>query len=149
MTLRTIFAKSVIIPNFVQSTADTMKKTKDIPLSTIQTIPDSGLFIKRFGQFGTTVMKPHAHRDDYYIFVLLTDGEAGVEIDFERRGLSTGDILIVSPWQGSRKARGREMGGGRMDAGAVAGAPLGVGHPCHRRVFDNAAAVPFCAGYCT
>lgn len=65
----------------------------------MQTISDSGLFIKRFGQFGTTVMKPHAHRDDYYIFVLLTDGEAGVEIDFERRGLSAGDMLIVSPWQ--------------------------------------------------
>lgn len=85
-----------------------MKKTKDIPLSTMQTIPDSGLFIKRFGQFGTTVMKPHAHRDDYYIFVLLTDGEAGVEIDFERRGLSTGDMLIVSPWQVHGKPAGEK-----------------------------------------
>lgn len=44
-------------------------------------------------------MKPDVHRDDYYIFVLLTEGSAAVEIDFERKELAPGDILTISPWQ--------------------------------------------------
>ena len=44
-------------------------------------------------------MKPYAHRDDYYVIALLTDGSAEVEIDFERKRLGAGDILVVSPWQ--------------------------------------------------
>lgn len=60
-------------------------------------ISDSGVFIKHFGQYGTAAMKPYAHRDDYYIIALLTDGMAAVEIDFDRKQLRSGDILIVSP----------------------------------------------------
>lgn len=74
-------------------------KPKDIPFSKMQKISEDGIFIKRFGQFGKTTMKSYAHRDDYYIFVLLTKGSAAVEIDFERKKLTPGDLLILSPWQ--------------------------------------------------
>lgn len=62
-----------------------MTKSRDIPFSKMQKISGSGVFIKRFGQYGKTEMKPYAHRDDYYIVVLLTDGSATVEVDFEKK----------------------------------------------------------------
>lgn len=65
----------------------------------MRNISGSGVFIKRFDQFGQVEMKPYAHRDDYYILAVLTEGSAAVDIDFERRELKGGDILIVSPWQ--------------------------------------------------
>lgn len=61
-------------------------------------ISDSGVFVKRFSRNGEVSMKSYAHRDDYYIMVLLTEGEAAVEIDFELKRLKCGDLLIVSPW---------------------------------------------------
>ena len=72
----------------------------------MQKISASGVFVKRFGQFGRVPMKPYAHRDDYYIVALLTDGRAAVEIDFERKELQAGDILIVSPWQVHNRPEG-------------------------------------------
>lgn len=62
-------------------------------------ISDSGVFVKRFSRNGEVSMKSYAHRDDYYIMVLLAEGEAAVEIDFELKRLKCGDLLIVSPWQ--------------------------------------------------
>lgn len=83
-----------------------MPKSRDIPLSRMQKISDSGVFIKRFGQYGETTMKHYVHRDDYYLVVLLTGGSASIEIDFERMDLNAGDILIVSPWQIHNKPSG-------------------------------------------
>ena len=80
-----------------------MSKPRNIPFSKMENISVSGIFIKRFDRDGTTAMKSYAHRDDYYIFVLLTGGSASIEIDFERKELNSGDILIVSPWQVQRK----------------------------------------------
>lgn len=76
-----------------------MPKSKDIPFSKMQNISGSGVFVKRFSHIGKTAMKHYAHRDDYYIVVLVTDGAAAGEIDFERIELKAGDVLIVSPWQ--------------------------------------------------
>lgn len=76
-----------------------MHKVRDIPFSRMRNISDSGVFVKRFGQIGKTRMKPYAHRDDYYMVVLLTDGSAKVDIDFERVELCEGNLLIVAPWQ--------------------------------------------------
>lgn len=83
-----------------------MPKLKDIPFSRMQSISESGVFVKRFGRYGKVTMKSYAHRDDYYIIVLLTEGSAEVEIDFERKELVPGDILIVSPWQVHKKPDG-------------------------------------------
>lgn len=76
-----------------------MTKPKEIPLSRMRKISDSGVFVKRFGQYGKVAMKPYAHRDDYYIVALITAGSAAVDVDFERKELKAGEILIVSPWQ--------------------------------------------------
>lgn len=72
----------------------------------MQKISASGVFVKRFGQSGRLPMKPYAHRDDYYILALLTEGNVAVEIDFERKELQADDILIVSPWQVHNKPDG-------------------------------------------
>lgn len=76
-----------------------MTKPKEIPVSIMRKISGSGVFVKRFGQFGKVAMRSYAHRDDYYMVVLLTDGSASVEVDFERKELTAGDILVISPWQ--------------------------------------------------
>ena len=74
----------------------------------MQKISESGIFIKHFSQNGKTEMKAYAHRDDYYMVVLLTDGSAAVEVDYERKVLTPGEILIVSPWQVHNKPSGAE-----------------------------------------
>lgn len=55
-----------------------MSKPKVIPFSNMHEISEAGVFVKRFGQYGTVTMRPYAHRDDYYIVVVLTEGSAGV-----------------------------------------------------------------------
>ncbi len=76
-----------------------MTKASSIPFSRMQNISATGTFVKRFGKPGNVPMKPYAHRDDYYVIALLTDGSAEVEIDFERKRRGAGDILVVSPCQ--------------------------------------------------
>lgn len=76
-----------------------MTKTRNIPYSQMRNISATGTFVKRFGHPARVAMKPYAHRDDYYIIALLTEGCAGVEIDFERKHLCAGELMIVSPWQ--------------------------------------------------
>lgn len=83
-----------------------MTKSKNIPFSKMQKISGSGIFIKRFNQLERTAMKAYAHRDDYYMIVLLTAGSATVEVDFQRIELMTGDMLVVSPWQVHGKPAG-------------------------------------------
>lgn len=82
--------------------------TNVLPFSHMQKISPSGVFLKHFSQYGKTEMRSYAHRDDYYIVVMLTDGKAALEIDFQRIGLSAGEILIVSPWQVHMKPRNEE-----------------------------------------
>lgn len=85
-----------------------MPKAKDLPFSHMQKISPSGVFLKHFVQYGKTEMRPYAHRDDYYIVALLTDGSAALEIDFEKIELNAGELLIVSPWQVHRKPAGEK-----------------------------------------
>lgn len=75
------------------------KKHTEIPFSRMQKISVSGVFVKRFGKLGKSAMKTYAHRDDYYLIVLLTGGSAVAEIDFERKELEKDDLLVISPWQ--------------------------------------------------
>lgn len=85
-----------------------MTKSKEIPFSRMQKISPSGVFLKHFVQYGKTEMRPYAHRDDYYVVALLTDGSVAVEVDFERIELTEGDVLIVSPWQVHRRPAGEQ-----------------------------------------
>lgn len=48
--------------------------TSVLPFSHMHKISPSGVFMKHFSQYGKTEMRSYAHRDDYYIVVLLTDG---------------------------------------------------------------------------
>lgn len=83
-----------------------MSRLKKIPFSRMQTLSDSGVFIKHFDRYGKTMMRSYSHRDDYYIIVLLTAGAAAVEIDFGRKEMKNGDILILSPGQVHSKPAG-------------------------------------------
>lgn len=85
-----------------------MPKNKDLPLSHMQKISSAGVFLKHFSQYGKTEMRSYAHRDDYYIVAMLTDGSAAIEVDFERIDMMAGEILIVSPWQVHCKPAGEE-----------------------------------------
>lgn len=76
-----------------------MPKPKDIPFSSMKNISASGVFVKQFDRSRKTEMKDFAHRDDYYMVVFLTEGAAEVEVDFERKKLEAGNLLVVSPWQ--------------------------------------------------
>lgn len=42
---------------------------------------------------------PHAHRDDYYIFILIEEGKDTVLIDFEEREITENNIFCVLPGQ--------------------------------------------------
>lgn len=93
---------------------------RNLPLSRMRKISPSGVFLKHFCGYGKTEMRQYAHRDDYYIVVLLTDGSAALEVDFERIELKTGEVLIVSPWQVHRKPAGEEW---RADGWMLAFSP--------------------------
>lgn len=97
-----------------------MAKSKNLPFSRMQDVSHSGAFLKHFVQYGKTEMRQYAHRDDYYIVALLTDGTAALEVDFERIELNAGDILIVSPWQVHGKPSGEEW---RADGWLLAFSP--------------------------
>lgn len=76
-----------------------MPRPTEIPFSKMQQISGSGVFVKRLGRHVNGMPRSDAHRDDYFIIVLLTAGRASAEIDFERKQLTAGDVLIVSPCQ--------------------------------------------------
>lgn len=76
-----------------------MPRPTKIPFSKMQQISGSGVFVKRLGRHENGMPRSDAHRDDYFIIVLLTGGRASAEIDFERKQLTAGDVLIVSPGQ--------------------------------------------------
>ena len=83
-----------------------MPRPTEIPFSRMQQISPSGVFVKRFGRHGHHTPRSDAHRDDYFIIALLTAGTAYAEIDFERKQLKAGDILIASPCQVHHTADG-------------------------------------------
>ncbi len=76
-----------------------MPEIRRIPFSAMQNLSPTGVFIKHFSRYGRVVMRSEAHRDDYYLIAFITDGNVAVDIDFEKKSLSTGHLLIVSPWQ--------------------------------------------------
>ena len=87
-------------------------KPTEIPFSMMRDISDSGMFVKRFGAHVNVPMKDYAHRDDYFILALMTAGKASVNVDFAKKELRAGEILILSPWQVHSKPSGD--GGGWM-----------------------------------
>jgi len=55
--------------------------------------------IRRFLQDEERAPDPHAHRDDYYIFLLIEKGRGNVLIDFEEREVNENSVFYILPGQ--------------------------------------------------
>lgn len=84
-----------------------MKDTKrnSIPRHTLDGTPTPGLFVKRMASGEPDTMRSYPHRDDYYMIVLVTGGEAALSIDFRNLTVAAGDALVISPGQIHSPAR--------------------------------------------
>lgn len=76
-----------------------MPKPDHIPLHTLDGKLVPGLFVKRITASSHHETMHHAHRDDFYLFVLMTRGCAILAVDFEEHSLRAGEALVVSPSQ--------------------------------------------------
>lgn len=81
-------------------------------------IPAPVKWISRYFQPGN-LPEPHelqgVHRDDHYIFFLIEDGEAQLQIDFETKNLHKWSVYYILPGQihhriENRQARGWYLG---------------------------------------
>lgn len=74
-------------------------KPEKIPFLTLTDAAVPGLFVKSIQREGHNRMKTFAHRDEYYMIVLITQGCASVSVDFEEITVSGGEAVIVAPSQ--------------------------------------------------
>lgn len=74
-------------------------KPEKIPFLTLTDAAVPGLFVKSIQRDGHNRMKTFAHRDDYYMIVLITQGCASISVDFEEITVSGGEAVIVAPSQ--------------------------------------------------
>lgn len=72
---------------------------RQIPLHALGDTPVPWLFVKRILSDGRSEMRSYPHRDDYYMIVLITAGEATVSVDFKDLVISAGEAVLVSPEQ--------------------------------------------------
>lgn len=71
----------------------------DLPLHKVAQISDYGIFLKAIiaTSIEDTVM--YSHRDDYYIFGLIDEGECSLCIDFKEYRISKGGTIFIQPGQ--------------------------------------------------
>ena len=87
-----------------------------LPLHTISQIADQGVAVRQF-DFGDAAAHEQSsygsylHRDEYYIFGIILNGELSVDIDFHEYHLSTGHMLCLCPWQVHRLVSTSELSG--------------------------------------
>lgn len=72
---------------------------KNIPINKISCQSDIGILVKHTDDWGWQEPVNLAHRDDYYLFAMLLDGEVGVMVDFNDLSLHSGEGIILSPRQ--------------------------------------------------
>jgi AraC family transcriptional activator of pobA len=73
-----------------------------IPVHQLQLKTQLGFELKSFGPGTTTREQSNAlgpHRDDHYIFFLLTGGAGSLIVDFHDRHLGAGELLYILPTQ--------------------------------------------------
>lgn len=58
----------------------------DLPLHKVAQISDYGIFLKAITATSTEDTVMYSHRDDYYIFGLIDEGECSLCIDFKGIG---------------------------------------------------------------
>lgn len=75
------------------------RKSKALPLNRLSNRSSSGIFLKQTSDWegGDSMIFPH--RDDYYMFTVLTGGEAAVAVDFRDLTLLGGEGIVIVPGQ--------------------------------------------------
>lgn len=75
------------------------RKQKSIPLNRLSDRCVSGIFIKSTSDWAGHGTISFPHRDDYYMLLVLFDGEAQVTVDFKNITIVAGQGLVVAPGQ--------------------------------------------------
>lgn len=97
LTIIINFANEVVhLCDFI---VDTFEMAKNIPVNRIARISDNGVFVKHTDDWQKQTPLDFVHRDDYYMFAVLLDGNADAMVDFRNISLSGGEGIIVSPGQ--------------------------------------------------
>lgn len=76
-----------------------MAKREEIKSHSISESPYDGIFLRQRGSDETFSNQTEPHRDDYYLFGVISKGHASVAIDFKELYLSAGEALILTPGQ--------------------------------------------------
>lgn len=76
-----------------------MQKNSEIKSQSIADSPYDGFFLKKPGFPGAGKMQSQPHRDDYYMFGIITGGKAVIAVDFREITLVAGEALILTPGQ--------------------------------------------------
>ena len=79
-------------------------ESASIPLHKAAQRSDFGIFVKEIASRSAGEPVRYAHRDDFYVFGLVTGGSCRVGIDFREYRLSEGDVVAVRPGQVHRVA---------------------------------------------
>lgn len=82
---------------------------KNIPTHKISSRSAIGIFVKHTDDWLSQQPVDSAHRDDYYLFAILLDGEAKVMVDFRDLTLHGGEGIILTPGQVHRPLSGEEI----------------------------------------
>lgn len=82
-----------------------MNNSENIPLHRLTERLTSGFMIKNISEDS---VKAYAHRDEYYVFGVVEEGVAEVEIDFTTKAVSAGEAIVVCPYQVHRPVAGNE-----------------------------------------
>jgi AraC-like DNA-binding protein len=76
------------------------KKNNTIPLNSFPNEFNSGMAIKRNAVRNLELAKiSQAHRDDFYLFFILEEGNGIFEVDFQRYQLGSSAVMIIQPYQ--------------------------------------------------
>ena len=72
---------------------------KELPMHKAVWQTEGGIYAKRITPEAANLSGDYAHRDDYYIFGRVENGDCQVEIDNQTYHLSAGDWLCIHPHQ--------------------------------------------------
>lgn len=71
----------------------------DLPTHKTAQISDYGIFLKAITPSSAKRTITYSHRDDYYIFGLIDEGECCLSIDFKEYHISKGETIFIQPGQ--------------------------------------------------
>lgn len=73
------------------------KKSGSLPVNRFADRNPSGIFFKHTADSGAGAPLTFPHRDDYYMFSVLTEGEMSATVDFKDITLHAGEGIVISP----------------------------------------------------